>query len=1647
MSDQLISFDELTKAESIKIIQIFLNREHGFSLEQTLSQTENIPNLWQGYNTNERRIICEIFLSNNSNEDLFNKILSKCESNIVDYNPDVFVFVILREISNLYKDQLVSFLKRYKSNEIIFYDLRDIDNAIYKYPELVDLINISSTDLEKGNSLQYNIVNNNKEHNRTRNYFLAGSLWDDIDQASRFYENNIWENGYEDKFLDIIISVREGDIIFLKSTFQSDSISYLRIKAVGVVLKNPKNGIELYVNWGIKNIKIDVPNLGKYRRTFSRIPPNDTEFILKCIIQNTTESNKLYELLENNLSISNIFYGNKFIFKNNGSNKYNDIVYPGAPFILSGYTYKFQIKPKTKFWRFGFRFSETENIEFYHPENRYVYHNLKDLHFGAGEYSDSIWKYSNHLQLIQYNFGNSKPIIDLWDSYQEFETVECILQYKSESKVLEISYATKEYTNELYNKKFSLFLDDFRHFKIFAWADSINFEIECDFQINELENINSEIDNLNPFKVGNITFRLGDMFDYYAEYYSNSILLPASSKGTATESIIEKALELGLPKPPPNEVASVLLHKSHGGNKFNNIGYVYSVEGRTSNGNIISRTCENIINAFSEIELPNRQIHKISLPLLGTGFGGVDPLVVAFIYDDFFNRQNVNTLFLISIQDENIFRNIKTNMLGKYFELQKEELQKPQNILDLQKLLNINIDYSNFKLNGENEIISLELNKITTNDLDFLENFISLQSLILFNCKIGSIYYLLNLKWLSELSFFSTVINDIKAIENLNLALLTINSCETIDISFLTKLKKLKGLSLVNNGLSHLNFISEMKELRFLDLRNNKITDINALANLKKLDFLVLQNNLISNIDCISNLKKLIHLNISYNFIDDVQIILNLQNLKSLIANGNPFVGNDLILSENEDHLTLVIGELLKQNETNKIQLTLPAKILLLGNHGSGKSSLLHYITTKKIEKIKDSTHIINIEKYYKDHHAETPEAIFFDFGGQDYYHGIYNVFLTNDSVNLLLWNNLNDKNQIRTDTNGVSTRDFSKNYWLYQLVYQYSKNRSQKESEPVLLIQTHADENENQRNPFKGNCEEFTVINEFYVSLEWNAINSFKIYKSSLNYLEDVILFEIEKKKKILNVPDWYKKFYNYIINTTGESYTTIEEIEHYYGRRTEDRNFLKDDLDQFSKQGLILYYKNDNDLNMLAWLDPNSTIKYIHKHILSKEIILNGKGEISRNKFENSVIDEKIIRLLINQKVIFLDETFDRYIIPGYLPLFSEEEEINSLLTFNFIEPNFVLKFECFIPFGLINQLICHYGKNKNKKHFWRDQLIFTYNDCSILIHLDFTNLEISVFIKPKLDTINILNIQRSIFIDILNLYWGVAKVTIGKKDKTHAEFIFSNFHTEDFSGPFRSPKDLYISLDNKYFVHHQKLETTREKKIPAFKIEEKHDIGTIGSNSKKKLIRTIDQSDSKEFPSRLYRNFTNNAEIKSMKKIFISYSNKDIHFKNELEDHLNILDQFQLAKSWSCEEITPGLWDEQIQNELKSSDIVIFMLSINFMSSDYIVKEELFKVLQEIKHNKEKKVVCVLVRDFSWRLYEKLYSFIDLDTDLMKEDSDSKKVIEAIRILPTYQFVPYAIIGKNDDKYREIKAIEEWEYRNKAYMKVVDEVIKLL
>lgn len=101
----------------------------------------------------------------------------------------------------------------------------------------------------------------------------------------------------------------------------------------------------------------------------------------------------------------------------------------------------------------------------------------------------------------------------------------------------------------------------------------------------------------------------------------------------------------------------------------------------------------------------------------------------------------------------------------------------------------------------------------------------------------------------------------------------------------------------------------------------------------------------------------------------------------------------------------------------------------------------------------------------------------------------------------------------------------------------------------------------------------------------------------------------------------------------------------------------------------------------------------------------------------------------------------------------------------------------------------------------------------------------------------------------------------------------------------------------------------------------------------------------------------------------KIFISYSHRDENRRKELETHLKLLQRQGIITTWNYRLIGPGQeWKEHISSNLEQADIILLLVSPDFVASDYCWDKELARALERHEAGTAR-LVPVIVRDVNW------------------------------------------------------------------------------
>ncbi|MBK8081600.1 MAG: TIR domain-containing protein [Saprospiraceae bacterium] len=484
----------------------------------------------------------------------------------------------------------------------------------------------------------------------------------------------------------------------------------------------------------------------------------------------------------------------------------------------------------------------------------------------------------------------------------------------------------------------------------------------------------------------------------------------------------------------------------------------------------------------------------------------------------------------------------------------------------------INIDFLNFS--NSIEVLNLSHNQIT-GSLDLMKC-IKLYNL---NVSYNEISFIALPNSIKIVEAISNKIDNLfingNAIEELNL-----DSNSIHNIEFIKDCIKIKRLNLNNNLISKLSSLDNLKELEVLNLMYNKINKIENLDGLEKLNNLNLDSNNLRELSGIKNIP-IYSLGVTKNFITKLfsEEVINHKTLKRIYFLGNPLI--DYI--DSTSHVEFTRDLEIWRKELFNFELNSYYKICLVGDGRSGKSSLLDRLERNTFDPNKDSSHgiIIDYSENWKDIEGNPATIQYWDFGGQDLYHGTHKWFLKGDHLNLLVWN----KNK---------EEDSNPQYKVNNLQYWLSICDRCNTNNKVLITQTKKEMDG------LGIPDEFDLLKEKY-----NLINN---------------IVHIDSKPddpKINNIDALRAAIQNHLSNSPILNQKIPLSYHKVRSKIIEkSKKEVEIDFDEFRAVckdcGVGEFTDFDKSCNLcLHWLQVSGVVFY-NEHILSSRIIIDQKWAI---------------------------------------------------------------------------------------------------------------------------------------------------------------------------------------------------------------------------------------------------------------------------------------------------------------------------------------------------------------------------------------------------------------------------------------------------
>lgn len=810
---------------------------------------------------------------------------------------------------------------------------------------------------------------------------------------------------------------------------------------------------------------------------------------------------------------------------------------------------------------------------------------------------------------------------------------------------------------------------------------------------------------------------------------------------------------------------------------------------------------------------------------------------------------------------------------------------------------------------------------------------------------------------------------------------------------WLTGLTALRSLSLRSNHLLALpDSMGQLKQLRLLDVFDNKLTALpTSICQLAKLNVLSASSNELTAMpERLGDLKLLEGLWVSSNRLSVLpESIGQLANLRELHAASNELktlpasIGRlpslkSLDLSTNR--LMTLPASLKQLRELEQLflhdnpELRLPpellgpgymdvllkglipaspdlildfyfrtrvarrplneAKLILVGRGGVGKTSLVNRLLHDRFKLGEAKTEGIQISPWHVRLNNDDARLHIWDFGGQEILHATHQFFLTQRSLYLLVL------------SGREGTADQDADYWLRMI-------ESFGAGSPVLVVL-----NKTQEHLFD--------VNRRALQAKYPGIRGFIrtdcADSTGIDELRDAIQQEASRLENLrVSFPaSWFE--IKDKLSASRKNYLSYAEFQKFCQKHGEKDSDAQESLAVHLHQlGVALNYKDDPRLRDTHVLNPHWVTNGIYK-LLSSQLLSVQRGVLGLEDVAQ-VLEPKSYPPAMHRFLLDLMKKFElcftfpdndaRYLVPELL----DKQESAEVADFR---PEECLNFQYHypvIPEGLLPRFIVRTHALSEGLPRWRTGVILRFEGNRALVKADPAEKKVLISVSGPIEgRRRLLAIIRS---DFEHIHRDIPRLDPQEMVPApgHPEVVipYAELLVFEANEQTELPKVIGKRVERlkvKELLNGVDLPTRAKEYWDPFAINH---LGMQSGKSSalKGLLLGLSAS-------------VANAPV----HLFYSYSHKDEALRSRLEPHLKLLQRQGLLTTWHDRMIGPGEeWKEQISTELERADIILLLVSADFLASDYCYDIEMTSALE--RHEAGTAVVIpVILRDVNWK-----------------------------------------------------------------------------
>ncbi len=586
------------------------------------------------------------------------------------------------------------------------------------------------------------------------------------------------------------------------------------------------------------------------------------------------------------------------------------------------------------------------------------------------------------------------------------------------------------------------------------------------------------------------------------------------------------------------------------------------------------------------------------------------------------------------------------------------------------------------------------------------------------------------------------------------------------------------------------------------------------------------------------------------------------------------------------------------------------AKLVLVGFGGVGKTSLVKRLIHDRFDPKEKMTDGIAIADWPVPLHDVEVRVHVWDFGGQEIMHATHQFFLTHRSLYLVVLNGRQGR------------EDADAEYWL-NLIASFGGES------PVIVVL-----NKIKEHPFAINQpalrQKFPMVRGVFATdcadppegrLPLLAAIQREI--DALPGLRDAFpaaWFAI--KDRLSAMPDNYLTFDHYRALCAEAGVTGHEE-----------QNRLAEVLHRL---GVALNYRDDTRLHDLNVLNPRWVTEGVYK-ILNHPSVAERQGELGIRDVA-AILDPAsypqerhpfLLELMRKFELCFrFPDEDERYLIPQLLPKEQPEEarafDTQGCLSFEYHYPTL-------LPEGLLPRFIVRTYVLSADEARWRSGVILRFEGHRALVVGDPVERRVRVRVDgPAAGRRRLLAVIRNEF------------------DRIHDGYKFK----PEPMIPVPGHPDVVVRYEDMVVF-----EAKGVREVPHVAG------GEVVMLPVKAMLDGVDIEGAR-------RASGERRPVDRPLQAFVSYSHKDDRLRAELETHLRLLQRIGVLQLWTDRRITAGTeWKGEIDENLERADLILLLISADFMNSDYCYDIELKRALERHEAN-EARVVPIIVRRVAWR-----------------------------------------------------------------------------